>query len=287
MRNNLVSTVKVERAIRKVDNYYYVQTFTRGKAKNVKYIPFDTLEEARAFRDECDKIRRDGAFEMVKLSYNEKVYPYNLLNDIEFECNDQIAFPNFIKTFDERIKRLPLTQRELDFINSHYKEFKTLEMIGKEYNITKERVRQIIKKGLYKIKYHKELFEMDDVEIEKYRQQKKEEIDKIFALEQEKVKISISKMTYDIALAIVKNHDRENSNKLLNDHETIECLDLSVRSYNCLIRNGIKTIGDLSNLSKEDLMMMRNLGRKSMNEVLDKLKEYCGVQLPERKVNLL
>ena len=52
---------------------------------------------------------------------------------------------------------------------------------------------------------------------------------------------------------------------------TIEELDLSVRSYNCLKRAGINTVEDLTNNSEEDMMKVRNLGRKSLEEVIGKL----------------
>ena len=54
---------------------------------------------------------------------------------------------------------------------------------------------------------------------------------------------------------------------------TIEELDLSVRSYNCLKRAGINTVEDLTNKSEEEMMKVRNLGRKSLDEVLGKLEE--------------
>ncbi len=53
---------------------------------------------------------------------------------------------------------------------------------------------------------------------------------------------------------------------------TIEELDLSVRSFNCLKRAGINTVEDLTNRSEEDMMKVRNLGRKSLDEVILKLK---------------
>lgn len=52
---------------------------------------------------------------------------------------------------------------------------------------------------------------------------------------------------------------------------TIEELDLSVRSFNCLKRAGINTVEDLINKSEEDMMKVRNLGRKSLEEVIWKL----------------
>jgi len=54
---------------------------------------------------------------------------------------------------------------------------------------------------------------------------------------------------------------------------SIEELDLSVRSYNCLKRAGINTVEDLTNKTEDDMMKVRNLGRKSLEEVLNKLAE--------------
>ena len=59
---------------------------------------------------------------------------------------------------------------------------------------------------------------------------------------------------------------------------SVDELELSVRSYNCLKRAGINTVEELTNKSQEDMMKVRNLGRKSLEEVLAKLKEL-GLQL--------
>ncbi len=59
---------------------------------------------------------------------------------------------------------------------------------------------------------------------------------------------------------------------------SIDELELSVRSYNCLKRAGINTVEELCNRTSEDMMKVRNLGRKSLEEVLAKLKEL-GLEL--------
>ena len=63
---------------------------------------------------------------------------------------------------------------------------------------------------------------------------------------------------------------------------TIEELDLSVRSFNCLKRAGINTVEDLISKSEEDLMKVRNLGRKSLEEVVQKLNSL-GFNLREEE----
>ena len=66
---------------------------------------------------------------------------------------------------------------------------------------------------------------------------------------------------------------------------SIDELELSVRSYNCLKRAGINTVEELTNKTSEDMMKVRNLGSKSLEEVLAKLKEL-GLQLnPSDDVN--
>ena len=54
---------------------------------------------------------------------------------------------------------------------------------------------------------------------------------------------------------------------------TIEELDLSVRSYNCLKRAGINTVEELTEKTEDDMMKVRNLGKKSLEEVIQKLEE--------------
>lgn len=61
---------------------------------------------------------------------------------------------------------------------------------------------------------------------------------------------------------------------------TIEELDLSVRSYNCLKRAGINTVEELTRKTEEDMMKVRNLGKKSLEEVIQKL-EALGLSLRE------
>ncbi|MCL1944263.1 MAG: DNA-directed RNA polymerase subunit alpha [Firmicutes bacterium] len=62
---------------------------------------------------------------------------------------------------------------------------------------------------------------------------------------------------------------------------SIEDMDLSVRSYNCLKRAGIHTIEDLTRRTEDDMLKVRNLGRKSLDEVIQKLR---GLQLDLRMV---
>ena len=86
--------------------------------------------------------------------------------------------------------------------------------------------------------------------------------------------VDLSDEAYDAEIMVVK--DDNGKEKVLE--MTIEELDLSVRSFNCLKRAGINTVEDLINKSEEDMMKVRNLGRKSLDEVVAKL-ESLGFDL--------
>ena len=77
-----------------------------------------------------------------------------------------------------------------------------------------------------------------------------------------------------------KGDSNESKEKILN--MTIEELDLSVRSFNCLKRAGINTVYDLINKSPEDMMKVRNLGKKSLEEVIVKLESF-GLNFMDEK----
>ncbi len=79
--------------------------------------------------------------------------------------------------------------------------------------------------------------------------------------------IDLSEDIGNTSTVVVKAEDQ--SNKVLQ--MTIEELDLSVRSFNCLKRAGINTVEDLISKTQEDMMKVRNLGHKSLEEVINKL----------------
>jgi len=58
------------------------------------------------------------------------------------------------------------------------------------------------------------------------------------------------------------------------DYVSIEDLDLSVRSYNCLRRAGINSLEDIIEKTEEEMLHIRNLGRKNLEEIKSKLEEY-------------
>jgi DNA-directed RNA polymerase subunit alpha len=84
----------------------------------------------------------------------------------------------------------------------------------------------------------------------------------------------------DEGQGLVSEEPAEGKNRTME--MTIEDLDLSVRSYNCLKRAGINTVSELVQKSEEDMMKVRNLGRKSLEEVKKKIIEM-GLALAEHE----
>jgi DNA-directed RNA polymerase subunit alpha len=90
--------------------------------------------------------------------------------------------------------------------------------------------------------------------------------------------IDLTQHVSSVEIMVEKEEDKKE--KVLE--MTIEELDLSVRSYNCLKRAGINTVEELTSKSEEDMMKVRNLGKKSLEEVERKLSELgLGLQPSE------
>ena len=88
--------------------------------------------------------------------------------------------------------------------------------------------------------------------------------------------INLTANVNDVEIMVEKEEDKKE--KVLE--MTIEELDLSVRSYNCLKRAGINTVEELTQKTEEEMMKVRNLGRKSLEEVQQKL---AGLDLKLKK----
>ncbi|MCL2592088.1 MAG: DNA-directed RNA polymerase subunit alpha [Defluviitaleaceae bacterium] len=91
--------------------------------------------------------------------------------------------------------------------------------------------------------------------------------------------IDLSETTKNTEIMVEKDESKKEKALELS----IEELDLSVRSYNCLKRAGINTVKDLADKTEEDMMKVRNLGRKSLEEVLNKMMELGLMLAPSEE----
>ena len=82
----------------------------------------------------------------------------------------------------------------------------------------------------------------------------------------------------DIRVRLEEMSKPENRNAF--DAMDIDCIDFTIRSRNALKRGGYDTIGELRGISRKDLMKIRNMGEKSVNEIADKLKKW-GIEITD------
>lgn len=155
-----------------------------------------------------------------------------------------------------------LTVREKDVLLMRYEHGMTLEQCGNKYNVTKERIREIEAKALRKLRHpsRSREFILDTMH-------KAHEI----AEERDKLKLEV------ITLRERCKVDEPETERPYTDIH-IEDLELSVRSYNCLARANMYHLSDFEGKTVEDLKKVRNLGMKSIKEIVLKLREY-GVEI--------
>ena len=242
---------------------YYVAKSNGGKEYRKS---FNSLEEAEEFLStviQCGRVK----------NFN---YPLDLL-DALFGNNSKIDI-DYIEAHIE--ETLPvavgkLTEREQRIFWKRWKEGYTLEAVGGQEGITRERVRQIEAKTIRKLRHPSRLY------VIKYGLeylQLKDDIEKLTKeLEQVKQEI-IYKLSHPETIEIKE----EDYHKIIK----IEDLDLTVRTWNCLTRAGIKTLEDLKHQTVDNLSKIRNLGRKSLKEIITKLEER-GIKLVEENKNEL
>ncbi len=110
----------------------------------------------------------------------------------------------------------------------------------------------------------------------------KEAVSQAANLLNEHLKLFINLSDESSITEIMAEKDEKGKEKILE--MTIEELDLSVRSFNCLKRAGINTVDDLVNKSEEEMMKVRNLGKKSFDEVREKMASL-GLNLSSEEDN--
>ena len=251
---------------------------------------FATLEEARTFKQyyiDCiakSRLQKKQSMKEFNKNNNHLEYPETLLVQLNITPE---AFGNYyneiVPNFNENIKRIldkeMFSDRERYCLMAYYKDVRDLEDIGKSLDVTRERIRQIIGKAIRKLKHptNRDMLLQGKDKFELISINEKEEIIKEFK----------EKISYDLIVEWIGNH--EITEELLNvchsvintynngpkgqGEATIEDLDLSVRSYNCLKRWGIHTLKDLTSMTRDDMMKVRNLGKRSLKEIESKLKE--------------
>ena len=176
-----------------------------------------------------------------------------------------------LKNFDYIAKKY-LTPREEKVLDMRYNQNLTLQAIGNELGTTRERIRQIEFQAIKKLQLPRsfsQVFAHDiDLEIEKLRNERVELLDRLQVEVKDLHKFLEWVKAFPDELVDAKKEIVKKSVVL----ESIERLQLSARSYNALKRQRINTIKDLLELKESDLFYIRNLGVKSANEIINKIR---------------
>ena len=184
-----------------------------------------------------------------------------------------------------------LSDREADILRYRYRQNKTYEDLMPMFDLSRERIRQIEIKALRKMRkeqcrnlltmgltgwldnlIQEEAKRVGGQMVDKLLRERLDEAEELMQeREAEKMRIALG----DTAIEKIGGKEYLNSIK-------IEELELTVRSYNCLKRGGINTVGDITEKTYGELMKVRNLGRKSLNEIVQKIGEM-GLTLKEEE----
>lgn len=205
-----------------------------------------------------------------KININDLEYPFNLLWAVT-EDEEILENADTISDFKGSVEYAlcTLSDRERDIIIKRFMSKLTYKEIGDLFGVTKERMRQVEAKALRKLRHPNR---------SKYL---------IYGISGiiENIKTDYHNKLSDLGIKLAElcKVNEKAADKIIEEHsalrklykaDSIEQADFSVRTYNCLKRHGIKTISELATLSYDELWNIRNLGRKCVKEIIDKLKEY-------------
>lgn len=212
----------------------------------------------------------EDAFENNEVYYTP--YPYNLLECIYGGPIEDVINDDQMAGLEQVLDSL--TPREKRSMQLYFEDEKTLKDIGKEFNVTQERIRQIVSKAIRKLRnpvkfkliQHgikgQELLRLDklDADILERKQAINEHIAELKELEKQ-----------------VEKMEQKPTTKVFIDQ--IGDLDLSVRSYNCLRRANCMTIDQVIELFENGkIWKVRNLGRKSIDEIICKISSIYNIE---------
>ena len=178
-------------------------------------------------------------------------WPYSLLDVIVDERDDMPIFTGTQDQIDGLQYALStLFERECKCLLARYRDGETLVEAGKTFGVTRERIRQIEAKALRKLKHPSR---MAYIRNGLYGEEKR--------LALETLRAAKERAEADAAAEVYQPEQRSAAGT------TVEEMGLSVRSYNCLKRAGIERASDLMGLDYYQLLKIRNLGKKSVEEI--------------------
>lgn len=188
-----------------------------------------------------------------------EIYPYNLITDLGI---DPVKVNPFwlMQTVTNT-----LTEREAEVVHLRYSDGYTCKQIGEAIGLSGSRAQQILAKIKRKLR--------NPIRSCKYIAVSRFEYDSV------KNELASTKAQLLYVNDLLKKREYENLPITPENDISLEELDLSVRAYNCLHRHGFEKLSDFFGVTQAELAGVRNLGRKCLNEIVEKLKTY-GIDIP-------
>lgn len=203
--------------------------------------------------------------DLEKFSLKEDItsfYPWNLARAVIGDKEDAI-YRVYVPALMEAIS--DLTDREQKVLELRFIHDMTYGQCGHRFNVTRERIRQIEAKALRKLRHPRfaKHYLLDT-------------LNKAFEIDAERARLERENMMLREKL---EKHESIPKPKVEPKKIDIAYMELSVRSYNCLKRAGFNFVDDLDGKTVSDLKKVRNLGMKSLREVVEKAREF-GIEIP-------
>lgn len=236
-----------------------ISTVTLHEKEGIKTVE-SLLKYAEALGCEPDDLLADTV-DPEKYSLEEDItsfYPWNLAC-VVMGAKEKV-YNVYVPAFEQSVSQL--TDREQKVLEMRFVHDLTYEQCGYRFGVTRERIRQVEAKALRKLRNPRfsKHYLLDT-------------LDKAFKIDAERARLEREKQVLIERLnTLGEKTEREN----ITPERQIDIaeMELSVRSFNCLKRAGINTLDDLSGKTMEDLMKVRNLGKRSLEEVVAKAKEF-------------
>ncbi len=211
-------------------------------------------------------------------------YPLNLLDEIA-EGDWEYPLP---EDFNQSLSYVlaGMTEREQFVIHAYFYEGKTYAEIGKSAGVTRERIRQLIEKSLRKLRHPTRVNFLIYGVKGVIQQTSVEAAQNAVSKRLERALSQIGDISHFLHTITGKEEYADISEKCagFNDSIPLEELNLSCRSFNCLKHAGVTQAGDIARMSKGELMRVKNLGKKSVEEVIDTIHKL-GLNLADERLS--
>jgi DNA-binding CsgD family transcriptional regulator len=196
-----------------------------------------------------------------------KVYPWNLAADVlgDEEIVYRICVPGLLAEVEK------LYDREKAVLRMRYEQGMTYEETGKEFKVTRERIRQVEQRALRKLRCRTKWFIMPDLSaVLEWKETAMRAETEVKAYHQKFKQVRK-------VLGWSEPEEETPEEEPRKTDVGIEDMELSVRSYNCLKRAGIHRVSDLEGKTIDDMRKIRNLGRRSIEEIAKRAYEMFGI----------